>query len=331
MITQIPIGAIGRVHAKVYKDNELQREAKCNNLILDSMISALNDDLSDRYSFLNSGAYGTSRGYIGNRLKLGTGTTPPAASDTSLENEVYNMRVSSSTGDRLERKITIDEVNKKYDFSWTFRYTVPLGALNGNYTEYGIADVDNNLFTRALFKDPMDNPAPLSVSSNEQLVLDYTIELKGFPLYQEIVSNVNGVDYTVGFARWGQMVFSNKPWPADFLPGRNLATSWAMDTSATPTPYTYQYNYEPDYIQNNDYEIVYMGEYDLPRTKTTGLGQRFRINTNEGNVPSGTIDKLSASTSVSNRAWLISITPAIPKSQLEVLEMEFNLEFTRAP
>ena len=133
---------------------------------------------------------------LGTYLHVGSGSTPPTFSDTSLVNWVAAMQgtgwseVSSSlVGDNYEREYKIE-----HQFN--------VGAVIGNISELGLSlsiSQATNLDTRALLKDAIGDPTTISVGASDQLVVTYFIK-KQINMLPTITSSLlNGVtiDYTI--------------------------------------------------------------------------------------------------------------------------------------
>lgn len=158
------------------EDNKIRRETPWfKNLITDAGLNRL----------------GTS-GII-NRAAIGTGTTPPSVTDTSLAalSAVTNTGgASSATGN--------SGAPDYYSFR-TVSYRFPFGTLNGNYTEVAVGwDASGfNAWSRSLILDGNGNPTSISVASNE--ALDVIYQLRNYPPLTDSTYEltIDGVTYTV--------------------------------------------------------------------------------------------------------------------------------------
>lgn len=147
------IGVSGHFNLRVHdgKGNTL-RELEFENLILDAGLNR------------------AGIGPIGTRCHVGTGSTAPSVSQTSLVAKLADTsQVLSSTNSA--------QPTAPYYFSAirTFRFNE--GAAAGNLTEIGIGWSADFLFCRALILDGDGDPTTLTVLSNEFLDVTYTLRM----------------------------------------------------------------------------------------------------------------------------------------------------------
>ncbi len=140
----------------------------------------------------------SSRSFIG-YLQVGTGTTAEAYTDTNLANRIAGAATTDST-------VWNTGVNKVVT---TLKASFGTGKATGNITELGLSpSVNGNVNTRALIRDSNGNPISVTVLSNEQLLVTYTITIT---IPSETVVNVtnpySGTNYTITI-RPGQPYFT---------------------------------------------------------------------------------------------------------------------------
>lgn len=107
---------------------------------------------------------------------VGTGTTPPADSDTQLVNFLANVTTSYPTPS------STNSGSPDYYSAMILRWTSAIGALgNNNLTEVGISGQTTNglLFSRELIRDSEGGPTTFPIGSDEQLEVTY--ELRMYP------------------------------------------------------------------------------------------------------------------------------------------------------
>ena len=134
---------------------------------------------------------------LGTYLHVGSGSTPPTFSDTSLVNWVaakqstggWSEVSSSLVGDNYER-----EDKRDHQFN--------VGAVIGNISELGLSSTISQstaLDTRALLKDEVGDPTTISLGALDQLVVTYFIKKQINMLPNTTSSLLNGVaiDYTI--------------------------------------------------------------------------------------------------------------------------------------
>lgn len=152
---------------------------------------------------------------------VGTGTTPPAPTDTQLAQfkaaNTGNYQGTAFSGSPLAEMQTADVV-------WggiTHYFEFAPGTAVGNITELGIAEGTNpagyNLHTRALIKDGSGNPTSITVEPGEYLYIAYTrriyINAKEVPGTITIGSQV--INISTGLYRCGTET-------GDYLIGQGL-------------------------------------------------------------------------------------------------------------
>ena len=130
----------------------------------------------------------TSRSFI-KYLQVGTGTTAEAYTDTNLANRIAGVSTTDST-------VWNTGANKVVT---TLTASFGAGVTTGNITELGLSpSVNGNVNTRALIRDSSGNPISVTVLSNEQLLVTYTITIT---IPSETVVNVTepnrGTNYTI--------------------------------------------------------------------------------------------------------------------------------------
>jgi len=124
---------------------------------------------------------------------VGTGSTPPVAGDTQLENFVVATSTVTSNIDGTEGAAPY--------FGWrrkTFRYAVGAGHGGQNLSEAGVGwgAAGSTLISRALIIDPATQ-LPTTVTPLADELLDVTYELRYYPPLIDAINSVvmNGVTY----------------------------------------------------------------------------------------------------------------------------------------
>lgn len=180
---QIPATVRGKINFELIdRQGKVKQSGECENLILDSGLNYIM----------------TSTGLVSmcNYIAVGTGSTAPAASQTTLTAEVartgQTLGLISGTGSKWFGGGRFQQV-----FGVAFDY----GEANGNLTEFGgSANPTGTLYTRALFKDGRGNPVVISKTSDTRLVLYYTLELQVSPIVATAatiaIAGIGNVDCT---------------------------------------------------------------------------------------------------------------------------------------
>ena len=107
---------------------------------------------------------------LGVYLHVGTGSTAPTYSDTSLENFLTSANSPTWTDSPsvLNGSVYEKESSKIFTFA--------LGSVVGNLSELGVAlQASTSLQTRALFKDGVGDPTTIVVTALDQLVVTYFV------------------------------------------------------------------------------------------------------------------------------------------------------------
>lgn len=118
-----------------------------------------------------------------NAVHVGTGTTPPSPTDTSLANYVAGQNMGTGT-------FSYGGEEDGYFASRNTTATFAVGAVVGNITEVGIAgtSANSNLFARSLIMDSDGNPIAITVLADEQLVVHY--QLRHYPPLVDALAEV---------------------------------------------------------------------------------------------------------------------------------------------
>lgn len=152
-----------------------------------------NTRISGEYRFVITSEDGTSRdtgwfpnlilnqgldmlgGYQGNPMQyasIGTGTSTPIASQTSLDSP------TAYSGAQVFVSVT-SAGTPSYSTLHLFSYTFAQGAVVGNMSEIGTGKslTGGNLFSRALIVDDLGNPTTITITAIDQLIVYYRVTL----------------------------------------------------------------------------------------------------------------------------------------------------------
>lgn len=151
-------------------DGQVKESSTTKNLILDNLLEAIRakSDASSIY-------------YSTQTFRVGTGTTPPTASDLTLQSTLASRAVSSTP---TQVAITSDGTNWRTES--TIQTDFSVGAVVGNITELGwfVAGMKpntltNEVYSRTLIKDSQGNPTTLTVTSTDVLRVSYKLVMTG--------------------------------------------------------------------------------------------------------------------------------------------------------
>lgn len=108
-------------------------------------------------------------GSVINTCQIGTGTQPPAITQTSLQSYTAGCSGNTST--------VLNAGSPTYSSAHTISYAFPQGSVIGNMAEIGVGWLATgaNLFSRALITDASNNPTTITVTSIDQLTVYYKI------------------------------------------------------------------------------------------------------------------------------------------------------------
>ena len=123
---------------------------------------------------------------------LGVGTTPPAVTDTGLEQLVYAAQ-SISPSSSAVAPTSPDWVAK-----WIQTWRIPANAAVGTFTEIGLCNWGGvpPYWCRALIVDEQGNPSSISVLADEYLDVTYTLNLHSDLNDRTFTFEINGTTYT---------------------------------------------------------------------------------------------------------------------------------------
>lgn len=138
---------------------EITKQLAFENLILNQGLDSIGSELNPFPS-----------GEV--KCKLGTGSVPPAVTDTALSGTASGFSGLAS-GANVTGNITTPPYWSECSFAMTF----PIGALSGNYTEIGLYSRAGTLFSRALIKDSGGNPTTLTILATEELHVTYKLRM----------------------------------------------------------------------------------------------------------------------------------------------------------
>lgn len=154
--------------------------AVSRNLIVDQFFYCLGSGVNgSSNSNLNTNTGGNASSQAINRwFTVGTGSTPPQPTDTSLENQ----RASTDVVTSHTHSYSYDEQSDTLIFTTVSTQSFSLGGVIGNISEVGVdfrgqfSPWGNRfLQSRALIKDTQGNPTSISLGEDDQLVVVYTL------------------------------------------------------------------------------------------------------------------------------------------------------------
>lgn len=161
MRADLEYGVAGFINVKVkHIDGSVTETGRFKNLILDNFLSRFaNNDQMINTAIL---------------CRVGTGTTPPANTDTSLVSQVGTIARTGGT----ETVGVIDAPNNRVVAKSFHQFIASIGAITGNISEIGFDFISGSgLCSRSLTKDPFGTPTPITVTATDQLVVEYELQV----------------------------------------------------------------------------------------------------------------------------------------------------------
>lgn len=306
----IQSSARGLINIQVRKPNgEVFETGYFKNLLLDTFFA--------RFA-ANNTAIGTMR------CVVGTGTTAPANGDTALVYQVASISQTSS----FDVNGTLDSPNNRIVFKAVRQFEAAIGAVVANLGEVGFEFAVSSgglhaglINSRSLTKDSFGTPTTITVTADDQLIVNYTLEIS-IPLvdYTGTV-NIAGVDY----AAVGRV--------AD-----QYTTTTPNNSLALPTALANQFkSYQATSV---------FGAHGVAPTLESGTGGALTstflsVSGGKEYEMSGTINQLNATGGIgvltipigaasNGRGFKYQFTPAIPKDATKPFKMRFRMTCVRA-
>ena len=269
---------------------------------------------------------GFTQNFYVTRCAVGTGSTPPAFTDTTLTSQLYCYPTNGTNGAGTFSTPSYVAGPPAY-FTSTTTFTFPLGAVVGNIAEIGVGFLPVGstgstplaLFSHALIMSG-GSPTTISVTSADQLVVTYEerwyINTTSSP-YSVVIS---GTTYS------GTMLSLNQSLSGAF--GLNGAITANASGNITRC---YGYNGTIGTVTTRPSGTsTDLGAGTIPAytTGTYTTSMTFNCTTAQGNL-SGGISVAAIQTSF--QCWQFSLSPAIPKDNTKTMSLTFSISWARYP
>lgn len=304
-MTHIHIPLTGRFTLLVQETDEAGKTYTKNKLEFDNLITD--------YGLNRMGAVDGPVEVL-KSVQVGTGSSTPSFSDTTLASPVAVQSSGASNSDGF---------TSPYHWrrrSWQFAQ----GAAAGNLTEIGIGTTTSMgaLWSRALILDGSGNPTTLTILPTEFLTVIY--ELRNYPPTGDVVQTVpiNGVDRTI----------TTRPMYRD-----DERESWR---NCIPTVNYYDYmggNYLGHGVGASAIAAETSGPgsllHDGQRTVAPYVSGTFYrdfttvFGINAGNVSGGTINTVAFRTQIG--AFQMGISPGVPKNNTQSFTVTTRISWGR--
>jgi len=258
---------------------------------------------------LVSDAYLPTNGNV--TLRVGTGSTPPQPTNTSLQNLLASTTSTSATS----REFIVDGTTWKFEDTTTFRFT--LGSVVGALSELGICmdGVANagatTVHTRALVTDVNGSPTTVTVTVQDQLLITYKLAVIGTDTDGSGQVTLNGQIYN-WITRRGAGLTAGQSLSAVLSGTLNYQNAWGTGVTFGAA------GVAPSGA----------GAVNINSTKTDPLAGRIQ-QTITANIAQGNID--GGIVAIGGGAiHKIQFTPAIPKDATKVLSLVTEYTLSRA-
>lgn len=165
----------GEFTAKIYRGGKLRYESPVTkNIFVDNAFVGVTD--------------------LDGFIHVGTSGTVPQTSDTALF-----AFLASKEGDSVTADADVLD-GTDYIKSFAMEYTFALGAVVGTIAELGMALASSGaVFTRALFKDGVGDPTTLTITADDQLVINYIVKksVSMVPIVSSVDLNGDTINFTI--------------------------------------------------------------------------------------------------------------------------------------
>lgn len=143
---------------------------------------------SNSYGALSANS--SNSGYILRGVQVGTGTTSPSDTDTSLGSFLAGAYATSTT-------YNAQETTLPWYAEQTITYTFATGAVVGNISEVGVGPnitSGSSLFARELIRDGSGTPTTITILSTEALIVTYKLRMY-FWNGVDVVTSISAIDH----------------------------------------------------------------------------------------------------------------------------------------
>lgn len=301
----IRLGLSGEYRMVVSKD------AECKEIV--SVNSFKNLITDNGFELIGTTTISTNFTNICARFCVGSGSTTPAVTDTSLANLVA-VAISAPT----------TSVSTSYDDGYTqtiFSYQFGAGFAAGNLSEIGIGESASSLFSRALILDSGGNPTTITVLPNEYLTVYYTLRCaipktdQTFTFTADIGGTPTSVTAVVRPARANSS--TENSWRLRTGIGQIGGNAGGVYAGSLGTPISTPSGASLS-ISQSDYTVQSYSASSLQRKADID----FTIN--QANLSGGVIKSIVHT--LGPGCWQIEFTPGIPKNNTQTAK--FTIGYT---
>lgn len=291
-----------------------------SNLLVDGFLAWLDSAASV--------THGVTSTTVNSRCSVGTGSTPPAFTNTALESQIGFANTRVIVNNTATYITETDEV----EFVNSTRFTFNQGAIVGNISElgifYGNLSTSTDLQARSLIKDLEGNPTTKTITADDQLVVNYDL-ISRVPRTVLFNFTADSVDYSLtgklcGVGQVDRMNATNYALGALHSP---------VNTSRIcPDSYTFPAFTSTTFgAGSNTFSVTAIA----PVNVASGKKSKLRVPLAAGNFSGGftglsIIHQGSSSPLATGPQWQFQISPKLPKTNSFVFDIEFFSKSERA-
>lgn len=246
--------------------------------------------------------------------QVGSGSTPPAVTDTALVARIANNNSILTTSNGVASSAPY--------YGWKrFTYRFNEGVAAGNISEVGISQsTTGNLFSRALILDE-GSPTTLVVLPDE--TLDVTYELRLYPPSADAAGSVTLDSIVYNFTLRASRATTATNWADGIGTGIAGLTAITYPAASVLGAVTGQPTGTPTTPVSPVFAAYTSGNYYRDFTATWGLTQ--------GNATGGIgcVEIVESVGSVSPGAFQMQFTPVIPKDGTRIMTLTFRYSIAR--
>ncbi len=147
----------------------------------------------------NNGLNKIGRNVLPTRLLAGSGNTAPTFTDTQMQALLASSTVKSDAG-AWTVVSTVETATNPHYITWSYAFVFPKNTAVGIWAELGSGWGTTDLFSRALIKDAEGNPITLTVVTDEEVTVTYSVRAYLPYIASSTTVNtitMNGTEYTL--------------------------------------------------------------------------------------------------------------------------------------
>ena len=258
---------------------------------------------------------------------IGTGTSEPSATDTTLTAETYRNRCSYES-----YYSTTYSANGSDPYYVYFQRGVQttIGTLNGTYGEIGFSPTltaNANVFSKHRLKDENGDPTTITISSTQQIRLKYVIVMCASPSTMTTgtigISGIGNIDYQ---AKWQNMTKYALPW--QMLDYHGQPPSWYSNWSMASIHSNLSFG---DIGYSQGIGSATTASSFATSTYVAGSHELYRYGYWSVDVANGTwYGVCLGAYSISNPVYLIKFSPTFVKANTHTMRFTFKISWGRS-